>query len=331
MKVFTLAIVLFCTVSVFAQYDYQAQQAFTAWMHKHKLTFHHDEFNYRFSIWQKNLEWIKKHNTEGHSYTVEMNEYGHLTSHEFRNQYNGFNMQREDLLQFSSGENLFTHNNQDLPASFDWREKGAVTPVKDQAQCGSCWSFSTTGSFEGCHFIKTGDLVSFSEQNLVDCSGSYGNEGCNGGLMTNAMDYIIKNQGLDTEESYPYTGSDGSCKYDSKNSGGTLSGYKNIPSGDEDSLQQAVSVGPVSVAIDAGHMSFQFYKSGVYTSATCSSKNLDHGVLAVGWGTDNSTNQDYWIVKNSWGTGWGQEGYIWMARNANNMCGIATMATIPTC
>jgi len=148
--------------------------------------------------------------------------------------------------------------------------------------------------------------------------------------MTQAMEYIINNKGLDTEASYPYTAQDGTCQFNAANVGATLTGMVNITSGDENDLQQKVSLGPVSVAIDASHSSFQFYSSGVYNEPECSSQSLDHGVLAVGWGaTSNGTA--YWIVKNSWGTSWGINGFIWMARNSNNMCGIATIATLPLC
>jgi len=146
--------------------------------------------------------------------------------------------------------------------------------------------------------------------------------------MTQAMQYIISNGGIDTESSYPYTAQDGTCSYNSANRGSTLSSFSNVASGDEGALQTSVYSGPTSVAIDASQSSFQFYSSGVYSDPNCSSQNLDHGVLAVGWGT--SSGQAYWVVKNSWGTDWGMSGYIWMARNDNNMCGIATMATLPS-
>lgn len=145
--------------------------------------------------------------------------------------------------------------------------------------------------------------------------------------MTSAMDYIIQNKGIDTESSYPYTATDGSCSYNPSNSGSTLTSYTNVQSGSEGDLQDKTSQGPVSIAIDASHSSFQFYSSGVYNEPDCSSSALDHGVLSIGWGTD--AGSDYWLVKNSWGTDWGQAGYIWMSRNKNNQCGVATMATLP--
>jgi cathepsin L len=214
-----------------------------------------------------------------------------------------------------------------LPASVDWRQKGYVTPVKNQGQCGSCWAFSTTGSLEGAHFRTTSQLVSLSEQNLVDCVHN-GNMGCGGGWMDTAFQYIIDNKGIDTEDSYPYTAMDGQCSFSANTVGTTMRYFTDVPK-TESALQNSVAtIGPVSVAIDANHESFMLYKSGVFQEPTCQQNAPDHAVLVVGYSSENG--QDYWIVKNSWDTTWGEQGYIRMARNNNNMCGIANYATYPT-
>ncbi|XP_059144914.1 procathepsin L-like [Physella acuta] len=284
----------------------------------------------RRQIWETNMFFIKAHNDAyergDFSYFLGENEYADMSNEEFVRTMNGYRFAER-----TTYSNLVhvAGNLQDLPAEVDWRTKGYVTDVKNQGQCGSCWAFSTTGSLEGQHFKKTGNLTSLSEQNLVDCSQKQGNQGCNGGWMDQAFTYIKVNNGIDTETSYPYEAIDDTCRFQSANVGATDSGFVDVKSKDEGALQDAVAnVGPISVAIDASHESFQLYKGGVYHSYLCSETALDHGVLAVGYGSDKG--KDYWLVKNSWGTSWGDKGYIMMSRNRKNNCGIATSASYPT-
>ena len=201
--------------------------------------------------------------------------------------------------------------------------------MKYQGSCGACWAFSAVGALEGQLKLKTGKLISLSAQNLVDCSNEekYGNKGCGGGYMTEAFQYIIDNGGIEADASYPYKATDEKCHYNSKNRAATCSRYIQLPFGDEDALKEAVATkGPVSVGIDASHSSFFFYKSGVYDDPSCTG-NVNHGVLVVGYGTLDG--KDYWLVKNSWGLNFGDQGYIRMARNNKNHCGIASYCSYP--
>ncbi|CAF1633814.1 unnamed protein product [Adineta steineri] len=217
-----------------------------------------------------------------------------------------------------------------LPDSVDWRNQNVVEAVKDQGSCGACWAFSAVGSIESAYAIKTGTLVSLSEQQLVDCSRRERNYGCGGGWMDHAFVYVITASGIETESSYPYAAVDQTCVFNPTETTVQICDFVDIASGDEVALQQAVAtIGPISVAIDAGRSSFQFYQSGVYNEPTCLQRifELDHAVLLIGYGTDG--NHDYWLVKNSWSTDWGDQGYMKMTRNQNNQCGIATAASYP--
>jgi len=231
-------------------------------------------------------------------------------------------------LQNGLGE-IFHPHTLSAPASIDWRTKGAVNPVKDQGSCGSCWTFGSIGAVEGAWYIQNGQLLRLSEQQIVDCAWIV-NQGCNGGYAQWAYQWMINNGGLALENGYGYLAQNSWCKAYDKSSGVYVTGYKNVTSGDENGLKEAVALGPVAIAIDAAHLSFRFYAEGVYYEPECKNgeDDLDHEVLAVGYGT-TSDGQDYWIVKNSWSTYWGDEGYIRMARNKGNNCGVATDATFP--
>ncbi|XP_075463664.1 cathepsin S-like isoform X1 [Ascaphus truei] len=285
-------------------------------------------------IWEKNLKFVTLHNLEHsmgiHSYDLGMNHLGDMTSEEVISVVTGLKVPPRGEWKSSSNEWNSTQNvNQKskLPASVDWREKGCVTEVKDQDKCGSCWAFSAVGALEGQLQLKTGKLISLSPQNLVDCSSNYSTYGCNGGFMTNAFQYIIDNKGIDSDSSYPYQGKADTCHYNSSGKAATCSKYRWIVPRTEQALQAALAnVGPVSVAIDASYPTFSFYKSGIYNYASCSEK-VNHAVLAVGYGSLNG--QDYWILKNSWGVTYGEKGYIRIARNQGNLCGVASYASYP--
>ncbi|KAE9547186.1 hypothetical protein FO519_009601 [Halicephalobus sp. NKZ332] len=262
------------------------------------------------------------------SFKIGMNHIADLPFSEYR-KLNGYRRMYGDSFGRRNSSRWLAPLNADIPESIDWREKGYVTDIKNQGMCGSCYAFSATGSLEGQHKRATGDLISLSEQNIVDCSAKYGNNGCNGGLMDFAFQYIKENHGIDTEDSYPYKATQKKCHFRKQTIGADDTGFVDLPEGDEDQLKVAVATqGPISVAIDAGHRSFQLYKEGVYYEKECSPEQLDHGVLLVGYGTDPE-HGDYWLVKNSWGTTWGEEGYIRIARNRKNHCGIATKASYP--
>ena len=215
------------------------------------------------------------------------------------------------------------------PLHIDWTTLNAVTPIKNQGQCGSCWSFSATGAIEGAYAIKTGDLLSFSEQQLIDCSSEYGNQGCNGGEMNNAFQYAIDN-GICLENDYPYKAIDQTCSAVASCNKIKISRFVDVTKNNQLALKQAVAKGPVSVGIEADTKIFQFYKSGIVSSITCGT-NLDHGVTLVGYGENNDVK--YWKIKNSWGEQWGDKGYMKIERsdseNDKGICGIAMSASYP--
>ncbi|GLT59279.1 hypothetical protein SLA2020_321080 [Shorea laevis] len=308
--------------------DDEVMAMYEAWLVKHGKVYNAlGEKEKRFQIFKDNLRFIDEHNAENQSYRVGLNRFADLTNEEYRATYLGAKKSPRKVSKRSDRYELRVGDS--LPDSVDWRKKGAVVEVKDQGSCGSCWAFSTIAAVEGINKIVTGDLISLSEQELVDCDTTY-NEGCNGGLMDYGFEFIINNGGIDTEEDYPYVAADGRCDQYRKNAKVvTIDDYEDVPENNEQALQKAVANQPVSVAIEGGGRAFQFYESGIFTGR-CGTA-LDHGVTAVGYGTENGKH--YWIVKNSWGGSWGESGYIRMERNlagtATGKCGIAMEASYP--
>ena len=272
---------------------------------------------------------ITKHNALNLTYTLGHNEFSDMSNEDFFKNYLGYRPDLQNAKTFSKNPIHYADPNEDLPKEVDWVKNGKVTAVKNQGMCGSCWSFSTTGSIEGALAIATGKLTSLSEEDLVQCNNKT-DMGCNGGLMDHAFQWV-EQYGIASEESYPYTsggGITGMCQQ--KKAVAKVTGFTDVNPGDEGALKSAVAKTPVSIAIEADKGVFQHYKSGVLNSPFCG-KKLDHGVLIVGYGEYSGLfgKSQYWKVKNSWGSTWGEEGFIRL-HMGNNMCGIAQSPSYPT-
>jgi C1A family cysteine protease len=297
---------------------------FTQWKLHHKKSYKAGfEDNLRFNIFSQNYLKIQEINANQNDVVLSLNQFADLTTEEFRTLYTGYNKKS------TPRANVPVHEtSNDIPASVDWRLEGAVTAVKNQGSCGSCWAFSASGALESLYFIARKKLIPFSEQQLVDCvEGS--SEGCNGGEMIDAFDYVAKN-GIEAGEDYPYKGRDQKCAFDESKANIVNNGYVNVTAKDPVALKSAIVLQPVSVAVQADQFVFQFYKTGVI-KALCGD-DLNHGVLAVGYDVFQGT--EAFIVKNSWGGSWGNNGYVYISTDGtpnagNGVCGILAEANYP--
>lgn len=291
---------------------------------------HKAEHDYRFEIFKDNMEEIKRHNAEGHTWTKGITQFADMTAEEFVAHTKRCFLEDKKLepIDFFDAPEGYSPK----ASGVDWVDAGAVTPVKNQGSCGSCWAFSTTGAIEGACQISSGTLTSLSEQNLVDCD--HTDAGCNGGLMDYAFEFVQENGGLCSEADYHYQArKNWRCQENGCTKHGQITGYTDVRSRSTSALEAALDNQPVSIAIEADQATFQLYDGGVLTESGCGT-NLDHGVLAVGYGTDNGV--DYWKVKNSWGSSWGESGYIRLCRNCgkNNgagQCGLLGQPSYPHC
>ncbi|XP_042438392.1 cysteine protease XCP1-like [Zingiber officinale] len=283
----------------------------------------------KFGVFKDNLNHIISANKKRKSHWLGLNAFADMTHDEFKRNYLGLNLQKYSDDKASA--TFMYENATNLPTWIDWRKKGAVTPVKNQGGCGSCWAFSAVAAMEGINQIVTGNLSSLSEQELIDCDIIF-NEGCSGGTMDYAFAFIATIGGLRTEQDYPYTMEDGSCQQTmgSEVKRVSISGYEDVPKNSEASLLKALAHQPVSIAIEGSDRDLQFYKGGVF-EGPCGTE-LDHGVTAVGYGM-TFNGQEYILVKNSWGAEWGEGGFIRMRRNTGKvegLCGMYKMASYPT-
>ncbi|XP_052012973.1 cathepsin J isoform X2 [Apodemus sylvaticus] len=299
------------------------------WKNKYAKSYSPEE-ELKRAVWEENMKMIKLHNRENglgkNSFTMEMNAFADVTGEEFRKSMS--NILIPAALTDPSVQKQVSLG---LPSFKDWRKEGYVTPVRNQGACGSCWAFAAAGAIEGQMFSKTGILTPLSVQNLLDCSQTVGNKGCISGTAHQAFKYVLNNKGLEAEATYPYEEKEGPCRYNSENASANITDFVNLPPAEVYLWVAVASIGPVSAAIDASHDSFRYYSGGIYHEPNCSSNFVNHAILVVGYGFEgNETDGNYyWLIKNSWGEEWGMNGYMKIAKDHNNHCGIASLASFP--
>ncbi|CAH1419302.1 unnamed protein product [Lactuca virosa] len=335
MKLFPMAIFLFTALFVTTSHalasrwrtDDEVQAMYESWLVKHGKLYYNTlgEKEKRFQIFKHNLRYIGDHNSGDHSYKLALNKFSDLTNDEYRLRYTRAIPKRKSNKVTTNRYSPLSDDDDILPDSVDWRSKGAVADIKNQQQCGSDYAFSAIGAVEGINQIVTGDLITLSEQQIIDCDKS-NNHGCDGGSMTDVFKFIIENGGIDTDKDYPYTAERGECK--KHKNVVSIDSFEDVPEGNESELQKAVANQPIAAAMEMDDMDLQFYDRGIYDGLCGSSANA--GLVVVGYGTEDGN--DYWLVRNSWGSGWGEEGYIRLKRNVEETtgkCGIATLASYP--
>ena len=291
----------------------------------------------RFETFKTNIKNVREHNMKGLSYTKGVNQYSDLTFEEFKEWYL---MEEDEEIQCSAtndesvlASHGFNLHSEKLPTAVDWRDEGVVTSVKDQGRCGSCWTFSTTGTLESHYNIhvrgKEIDAIDLSEQQLVDCAGDFDNNGCSGGLPSNAYSYINYN-GLEITPTYEYHAADEACHHKAALSKVGLAGPYNLTEFNEEEMAKTIAfIGPIALSYQVNG-EFKDYRGGVFTSDNCGTRKdeVNHAVQAVGYGVDEETGMQFWTIKNSWGARWGDEGYFKMERGVN-MCASAVCNSIP--
>ncbi|KAN0043100.1 hypothetical protein ACTA71_010735 [Dictyostelium dimigraforme] len=330
-------------------YKYSVQ--FIKWSHQYDKKYSSEEFRKRFQLFKQSVDFIEKTNEKNKklnpTLVLGLNQFSDLSFQEFTNTKTDYLIPilNDPLPAPCGGTTLFSNFNQTFgnsdetmnslknkgwtrPASMDWRNYGAVSMVKNQGPCGSCYAFAASSAMESMYFRKYNNMKLFSEQNLVDCTLSYGNGGCSGGWMHNCYKYVKDNGGLNSQSIYPYQGTVGKCRYTSSDSAVKVTNYVMVKQHNENDLADIVgSIGPVSAAFDASTIEFMYYHSGIYYSENCNKYRTSAAALVIGYGSENGV--DYWILKNSWGVNWGEGGFFKMRRNIDDACGIATASSYP--